>query len=109
MTRQNNLSAPSIAPDANAETRVFRIIHPFHPYRDRPLSLVTARQNWGADQIYYHDQKGHLVSVPARWTDTIPPDPVISISAGRSPFRLEDLLELSRLVTALQQEAAHVR
>jgi len=73
------------------------------------LSLVTARQNWGADQIYYHDQKGHLVSVPARWTDTIPPDPVISISAGRSPFRLEDLLELSRLVTALQQEAAHVR
>ncbi|MEE8307527.1 MAG: DUF5372 family protein, partial [Gammaproteobacteria bacterium] len=103
------LSAPSIAPDANGQTKVFRIIHPFHPCRDRPLSLVTVRQNWGADQIYYHDQKGHLVSVSAHWTDMVPPDPVISISAGRSPFRLEDLLELTRLVTALQQEAAHDR
>jgi len=103
------LSAPSIAPDANGETRIFRIVHPFHPCRGQPLSLVTVRQNWGADHIYYHDQKGHLVSVPARWTDTVPPDPVISISAGRSPFRLEDLLELTRLVTALEQEAAHDR
>ena len=70
---------------------------------------MTARQNWGADQIYYHDQKGHLVSVPARWTDMVSPDTVISISAGRSPFRLEDLLELTRLVTALEQEVAHDR
>ena len=104
-----HLSAPSIAPDANAETRVFRIIHPFHPCRDRPLSLVTVRQNWGEDILYYHDQEGRLVSVSARWTDMVAPDPVISISAGRSPFRLEDLLELTRLVTALQQEAAHDR
>ena len=70
---------------------------------------MTVRQNWGVDHIYYHDQKGHLVSVPARWTDTVPPDPVISISAGRSPFRLEDLLELTRLVIVLQQEIAHDR
>ena len=104
-----NLSGLSIAPDANGQTRMFRIIHPFHPCRDRPLSLVTFRHNWGADHIYYHDQKGHLVSVPARWTDAVPPDPVISISAGRSPFRLEDLLELTRLVTALEQEAADDR
>jgi len=103
------LSAPSIAPDANGQARVFRIIHPFHPCRERPLSLVTTRQNWGEDILYYHDQEGRLTSVPARWTDTIPPDPVVSISAGRSPFRLEDLLELTRLVIALEQEAAHDR
>ncbi len=88
---------------------MFRIIHPFHPCGDRPLSLVTVRQNWGEEILYYHDQEGRLVPVPARWTDTVPPDPVVSISAGRSPFRLEDLLELSRLVTALEQEAAHDR
>ena len=86
---------------------MFRITHPFHPYRDRSLSLVTTRQNWGEDILYYHDQQGRLASVPARWTDTVPPDPVVSISAGRSPFRLEDLLELTRLVMAMQQEAAH--
>ncbi len=104
-----HLSAPSIAPDVNAQTRVFRINHPFHPCRGRSLSLVTVRQNWGEDILYYHDQEGRLVSVPANWTDMVAPDPVISISAGRSPFRLEDLLELNRLVTALQQEAAHDR
>ena len=86
---------------------MFRIIHPFHPYRNRPLSVVTVRQNWGEDILYYHDQEGRLASVPARWTDTVPPDAFVSISAARSPFRLEDLLELARLVTALQQEAAH--
>jgi hypothetical protein len=39
----------------------------------------------------------------------IPPDPVVVISAGRSPFRLEDLLELARLVAALRQEVDHDR
>jgi len=104
-----DLSAPSIAPDANGQTRVFRIIHSFHPGHGQQFAIVTIRQNWGEEILYYHDQKGQLVSVPARWTDMVPPDPVISISAGRSPFRLEDLLELTRLVTALEQEAAHDR
>ena len=107
MTPCSNLSTLSIAPDANGQTRVFRIIHPFHPYRDQPLALVTTSQSWGEDILYYHSQEGQLASVPARWTDTVPPDPVVSISAGRSPFRLEDLLELTRLLTTLQQEAAH--
>jgi hypothetical protein len=70
---------------------------------------VIVRQNWGEDLIYYRDQEGQMVSVPARWTDTVPPDPVVVVSAGRSPFRLEDLLELTRLLTALEQEVAHDR
>jgi len=56
--------------------------------------------------LYYHDPKGMLVSVPARWTDRLPADPVVTVSAGRSPFRLEDLLELARLVAVWEQEAA---
>ena len=70
---------------------------------------MTVRQNWGEELIYYHDQEGRLVSVPARWTDRVPPDPVVVVSAGRSPFRLEDLLELTRLLAALEQEVAHDR
>jgi hypothetical protein len=88
---------------------VFRIVHPFHPLSGQQLLLVTTRHNWGEDLLYYHDPKGALVSVPARWTDRIPADPMVTVSAGRSPFRLEDLLELARLVAAWEQEATHDR
>ncbi len=85
---------------------MFRIVHPFHPLCGRQLSLVTIRHNWGEDLLYYHGPKGTLVSVPVRWTDRIPEDPVVTVSAGRSPFRLEDLLGLARVVAAWEQEGA---
>ena len=86
---------------------MFRIVHPFHPCRGQPLAVVTVRQNWGEELVYYHAPQGRLVSVPACWTDRIPPDPVVAISAGRLPFRLEDLLELTRLFAALDRELNH--
>ena len=48
-----------------------------------------------------------MASIPASWTDVVAPDPVVVLSAGRSPFRLDDLLELTRLVAALEQEVIH--
>ena len=99
----------SIAPGGNDAAGVFRIVHPFHPLCGQQLALVTIRHNWGEDMLYYRDPKGTLVSVPAHWTDRIPADPVVAVSAGRSPFRLEDLLELTCLVAAWEQEAAHAR
>ena len=68
---------------------------------------MTVRHNWGEDRVYYHDAQGLLAGIPASWTDVIPLDPVVALSAGRSPFRLDDLLELTRLVAALEQEATH--
>ena len=97
----------SIAPDGNDAAGVFRIVHPFHPLYGQQLLLVTIRHNWGEDMLYCRDPKGTLVSVPARWTDRIAADPVVTVSAGRSPFRLEDLLELTRLVAAWEQEAGN--
>jgi hypothetical protein len=88
---------------------VFHVVHPFHPGHGRRFAIVTIRQNWGEELLYYHDLPGRLVSIPARWTDRAPPDPVVTVSAGRSPFRLEDLLELTRLVVALGQEVSHDR
>ena len=70
---------------------------------------MTVRNNWGEDRVYYQDEQGQLACVPASWTDVIPPDPVVAISAGRLPFRLEDLLELARLLAALEPEASHDR
>jgi hypothetical protein len=88
---------------------MFRIVHPFHPSHGQQFPIVTIRQNWGEELLYYHDQKGRLISVPARWTDRVAADPVVALSAGRSPFRLEDVLKLTRLLAALEQEAPHDR
>jgi len=93
----------------NGSALTFRITHPFHPSAGRQFPLVTIRHNWGEDRVYYHDGRGQLASVPAAWTDVVPLDPDVAISAGRSPFRLRDLLELTRLVAALEQEVAHDR
>ena len=68
---------------------------------------MAVRHNWGEDRVYYRDEQGQLASVPASWTDVIPPDPVVAVSAGRSPFRLQDLLELARLVELLKRETPH--
>jgi hypothetical protein len=67
--------------------------------------VVAIRKNWGEDRIYYHDDRGQLTGIAAQWTDIVPPDPVVVLSAGRSPFRFEDLVELSRLLASLRSEA----
>jgi len=103
------LSTTSVAPGSSDGDGVFRIIHPFHPCHGQQFAIVTIRQNWGEDLLYYRNPEGRLVYVPGRWTDRVAPDPVAIVSAGRSPFRLEDLLELTRLVAALQQEVPHDR
>ena len=36
--------------------------------------------------------------MPARWTSAIMDDPFVVIAAGRSLFRLVDLLELTKLM-----------
>ena len=88
---------------------MFRIVHPFHPGRGQQLPIVTIRHNWGEELLYYRNQDGKLIPVPARWTDRIAPDPLVAISAGRLPYRLEDLLELTRLVATLGEEVPHER
>lgn len=65
---------------------------------------MTVRQNWGEDRAYYRDERGELTSIPACWTDAAPLDPVVVVSAGRSAFRLQDLVVLTRLVAASEQE-----
>ena len=97
----------STAPGSSDGDGVFRIVHAFHPACGKQFAIVTIRQNWGEELLYYRDEEGRLIAVPACWTDRVEPDPVVAISAGRSPFRLQDLLELVRLVAVIGQEAVH--
>ena len=109
-----SLSAPSVrrthwhefsnAPHGNLEGRRFRITHPYHPLFQQEFEAVTFRQNWGEDRVWFHDQNGRLQSVPTSWTDAAAVDAFVVVAAGRSLFRVVDLLELTQRIQAAGQD-----
>ena len=80
------------------DTISFEITHPFHPRRGTRFSVATRRQTWGEDRLNYFDARGQLHSVLTSWTSLSDADPFIQASAGRSWFRLDDLLQLCVLI-----------
>ena len=80
----------------------FRITHPFHPRTGEELRILEYRRSWGHEQVVGIDSNDRILSVPLAWTDAGgAPDPFIALSAGRSFFRLEDLLRLADLIHRL--------
>jgi len=75
----------------------FRITHPFHPLCGAEYELVTRKLTWGEDRVFYYDASGRLKSLMTNVTDVLARDAFDRISAGRSAFRIDDLLELRRL------------
>jgi len=67
----------------------------------KTLSLVTSRHNWSQKRVYYQNEAGILSSMPVEWTNLAHIDPFVIFSAGRAPFRVVDLLELSNLLTTI--------
>jgi len=84
-------------------TQVFRVTHPFHPLRGCEFALVDRRTTWGEDRVYYHDEKGRLRRLPAAWTSVAALSAFEVLSAGRSHFRIEDLLQLVTLIARLKE------
>ena len=81
----------------------FRITHPFHPLRGAEHELVTRKLTWGEDRVFYYDLDGKLKSLMTNVTDVVTVDAFDRISAGRSAFRVDDLLELRRLFDRRKQ------
>ena len=79
-----------------------RITHPFHPRFGQEIDFVTHRAQWGEERVFYRDLQGHRASLPARWTSLAPEDPFITAGAGRSRFRVQDLIDLSALLRELR-------
>ena len=72
--------------------------HPFHPLRGAEYELVTRKLNWGEDRVFYYDSSGKLRSLLTNVTDVVTQDAFEQTSAGRSAFRIDDLLELRRFI-----------
>jgi hypothetical protein len=88
----------STAPHGDVETRRFRVTHPYHPLFQQEFELVSYRQDWGEDRVWFQDKFGRLHSLPTSWTDVGAVDPFIALAAGRSLFRVVDLIELARQI-----------
>lgn len=75
--------------------------HPFHPRAECEYVVVAVRSTWGEDRVFFLDEDGIVRSLPAAWTDAAEPDPFVVVAAGRSPFRVDDLLALAGLLDGL--------
>jgi hypothetical protein len=78
------------------------VTHPFHPWSGRAFEFVAVRRTWKQDRVFFLLEDGTLTSVPTGWTDRAEPDVFATVAAGRSPFRVEDLLALAELVETLR-------
>ena len=101
--RSKKPSWNSTTSPTNDAPAVFRITHPFHPLVGQEYALVDHRQTWGEDRVYTLDTEGRLKSFPTAWTSAGAVDPVVAMGAGRAHFRVEDLLELARLMASLRR------
>lgn len=101
---------PSIATDRRSSQQKVRVTHPFHPLFGREFDLLVWKNNWAEDRVSFFDDNGEVTSIPAGWTDVCPPDAFVVIAAGRSPFRVEDLLALAALLDGLRSsKRRHVK
>ena len=64
--------------------------------------MIEYRQAWGENRVYFLDSSGQMQRLPASWTDVVGEDPFVAVAAGRSPLRLEDLLQLVDLLDRLR-------
>jgi hypothetical protein len=93
----------STASQQDFKNKIFRIIHPFHPYRDIDFKILNIRRLPYECRVFFLNRHGRKSSVPIDWTDIGQKDPFVAVSAGRSLFRVEDLLGLIRFIEEIEQ------
>jgi len=79
------------------------VAHAFHPLAGLDFEFVERRLNWGEDRVWLRGEDQQLFSMPAGWTDVVPPDLFTVIAAGRCPFTADGLLAVADLVVRLRE------
>jgi len=86
----------------NKLTKKFQVTHPFHPLFSKEFEILQHIQTSLSNIIIFCDDNSRRRAIPAPWTDVQAVDPFVIISAGRSYFRVEDLICLSDLINDLK-------
>jgi hypothetical protein len=84
------------------KTRI-TITHPFHPRFGEQFELAQYRGSWGRECVECIDGDGRVITIPLTWTDAAAhADPFVELAAGRSYFRVEDLVRLTEMIQGLK-------
>jgi hypothetical protein len=73
-------------------------MHPFDPWSGQTFEFVQVRRTWKQDRVFILVGDGTVSSLPTAWTDVVEPDVFVTAAAGRSAFRVEDLVALAELI-----------
>lgn len=65
--------------------------------------MVEQRRSRHGDRVWYEVDDGSVHTLPRAWTSLADPHPFDVISAGRAPFRTEDLIRLAALLKDIQR------
>ncbi len=97
----------SIAPVIDHLKAHLTVTHPFHPRSGETFELLDYRRSWGAGaRIDCRDEAGRVLTLELEWTDAAGAlDPFIAASAGRSHFRVAELVRLVQLLERLREGA----
>ena len=77
--------------------------HPFLPLYGQQFEILSYRHNWGEYRVTFYQTPDRVRALPAAWTSLAPPDPSLTLAAGRAAFRVADLLELARLIGRIEE------
>ena len=65
--------------------------------------MVGFAHTWGEHRVFFRKPgQTRIHSLPASWTDIVGADAFLVLSAGRSHFRPEDLVQLALLLSELK-------
>jgi hypothetical protein len=73
------------------------------PMIGQEFEVVERRSIRTRDRVFYQDGSGCLRSISSSFTSLVTPEAVVALGAGRSHFRVVDLLALSRLMEDLRR------
>ena len=83
--------------------------HPFHPLYGREFELIEITSTTGMGLVQYTADGGTLCTIRQAFTSAAAVDPFARVAAGRSAFRVSDLLELAALLDSLDGDDRAVR
>ena len=67
--------------------------------------MLAIRRTAGENRVECCDDAGVVFSLVVAWTSLAEVDPFVDASAGRAPFRVNDLLRMAALVAAMRDSA----
>jgi Family of unknown function (DUF5372) len=72
---------------------------------EQQFELIARRRNWGEDRVWFWDPEGRVQTLPTSWTDAGGVDRFVAVAAGRSLFRVAELIELAGEIESLKLES----